>query len=98
MAGPVDEWARANYPGKEITGDAALVAEMKSELVGFLDGVRAGTSVEDSLAKRSTVGASEVEGAVQKRAFCACPVLPISCLLIKCKGICLLFACTGGKA
>jgi len=78
MAGPIDAWARVAYPSKEVIADAALVAEMKSELVGFLDGVRAGTSVEDSLAKRLMAKASGVENAVEKRDACSCPVLPIT--------------------
>src|SRR4051794_37318079 len=92
FGGDLDAWARSNYPSEEMLNDSTLVEEMKSQLETHLDDVKAGMSLAKSLAAR------DLAPSVAPRAFCACPVLPISCLLIKCKGICLLFACTGGTA
>ena len=96
FGGDLDAWARSNYPSEEILNDSTLVEEMKSQLEAHLSDVKAGMSLAKSLAVRGLD--VDVAPTVAPRAFCACPVLPISCLLIKCKGICLLFACTGGTA
>jgi hypothetical protein len=98
MGGAVEEWARANYPTEEvIASNSDLVQEMKAEMSLHIDDVKAGIPLDRSMAMRKTTSGLQARENVP-RAFCACPVLPISCLVIGCKGICLLFACTGGTA
>jgi hypothetical protein len=93
FGGDLDKWARSNYPGEDVLNDSAFIEDMKNQLAGHLDDVRAGIPLEQSLAARSTD--SDVESLVPRKA-CGCPILPIACKIIKCKGICLLVLCSGG--
>jgi hypothetical protein len=93
FGGAVDEWARSNYPSEDIINDSAFIEEMKNKLAGHLDDVRAGIPLKQSLAARGT---DSGQGSLNPRKACGCPLLPISCLIEGCKGICLLVLCSGG--
>jgi hypothetical protein len=96
MEGAVDEWARAHYPSEELLNDSGLVEELKSEVTGHLDNMRAGmslkTSLKKSLAARST--SADVGGTVKRQSGCPCPFFIFSCGLTGCPdSACLLLAC-----